>query len=229
MSRNLVSLPRLAVGFLLLAVLMSLTVSVGTPAAPVATKEPSSCKRPGHGFKATKAQIPALGRTVGVRVVPRTSSNQVGAGPTTEEGKWLMAMDPHNLPGNGRGTVMLSAHTWPDGSALGNAMLKNLHSGDRILLFGKNGEQPCYLITKRVTYRKDQVPRSTFSSGGFERMVLVTCSGTRYGPGNWSHRTVWYAKVVAPKAKPKPPPADKPPAEGGSSTLLGGVLGAVLG
>lgn len=219
---------RAAVGLLLAAMSLCLTVDAGSAAPPVATKESVPCERPGHGFKPTKARIPAVGKTVGVVVVQRTADNQVGAGPTTEAGKWLMAMDPQTRPGSGRGTVLLSAHTWPDGSALGNAMLAKLGSGDRITLVGKYGEQACYGIHKRVSYPKDDVPPEAFSANGFERLVIVTCSGKRYGPGNWSHRTIWYAKVVVPQAPP-PAPDDDAPSDDGSSSLLGGLLGGFLG
>ncbi len=213
---------RTAVGVVLAMTTLCFSVDVGSAATTAPAKTSVPCERPGHGFKPTKAKIPAVGKTVGVVLVPRTANNQVGAGPTTEEGKWLMAMDPETRPGNGRGAVLLSAHTWPDGSALGNAMLRKLGSGDRITLIGKYGEQACYGIHKRVSYPKDEVPREAFSSSGFERLVIVTCSGKRYGPGNWSHRTLWYAKIVVPK-KPAPAPAE-PPANSGSSSLLGGLL-----
>lgn len=216
---------RAAVGLLLATMTLSFTVDTGSAAPPVAAKTSVPCERPGHGFKPAKARIPAVGRTVGVVVVQRTSNNQVGAGPTTEEGKWLMAMDPKTRPGSGRGTVLLSAHTWPDGSALGNAMLKNLRSGDRITMVGKYGEQACYGIYKRVSYPKNEVPPETFSAGGFERLVIVTCSGRRNGPGNWSHRTVWYAKVVKPTTSPPAPAPDNDPEPDDSPTLLGGLLG----
>lgn len=196
-------------------------------AAPAARA--SACHRPAHGFVPNRAHIPAVGRTVRVREVPRTADNAVGAGPLTERGKWMMAMDPHNHPGSHRGSVLLSAHAWPDGSALGNAMTRDLHRGDRITLAGQDGQRACYRVTKRKSYPAENVPtREAFRTHGPERLVLVTCSGVRRGPGDWSRRTLWYARPVqAHKAAPNP--STPPPSDGGSGGLFGGLFGGLLG
>jgi hypothetical protein len=173
----------------------------------------------------TKAGIPAIGRSVKVIQVKRTSSGQIGAGPVTQSGKWLMAMDPKRHPGGHRGTVILSGHTWPDGSALGNAMLKNLWTGNGIILAGKDGKTACYRVNRRKSYPADQVPgASVFRSEGSEQVVIVACSGKRLGPGNWTRRTVWFATPWIPKPKPKPsaPPPSAPPPK---NCLLCGLLG----
>ena len=86
--------------------------SVAVPASGAEQSPPAAqataCKRPARGFVPDRARIPALGRTVRVIQVPRTRDNAVGAGPVTESGKWLMAMDPHNKPASrrGRGKIM---------------------------------------------------------------------------------------------------------------------------
>ncbi len=226
MTAHLRTARRAAVLLLLAAVTLS-TANAGSTAAPVAARK-APCERPAQGFKPAEARIPAIERTVRVIVVQRTSSNQMGAGPVTESGKWLMAMDPVNRPAGGRGTVLLSAHTWPDGSALGNAMLDKLGSGHRITLVGKYGEQACYGIYKRASYPKDEVPREAFRSGGPEQLVIVTCSGKRTSPGNWSRRTLWYAKPVTPEAPPAPT-GGTPPSDDSSDGLLGGLLGGLFG
>src|SRR5689334_11888408 len=116
-------------------------VSGGSPgdAASGAGHPAWRCKRPAHGFIPSKAQIPAIGRTVKVIQVKRKPNGQIGAGPTTEAGKWLMSMDPKTHPGGHKGSVLLAGHTWPDGSALGNAMLEDLWTGNGIVLLDDNG------------------------------------------------------------------------------------------
>jgi hypothetical protein len=139
-------------------------------------------------------------------------------------------MDPYTLPASRRGTVILSGHTWPDGSALGNAMLRNLDVGDRVRLAGTDGKRACYRIGQRISYPVGDVPyRKAFRSDGRERLVIVTCSGTRLGPGNWTHRTLWYAAPVVPR-RPTPthPPNPDPPSDD-SPSGLGGLLGGLLG
>lgn len=217
-----------------LALLTTQVVATGVgsaapaPASSAArTTDATACKRPAHGFVPSQAQIPAIGRTVQVIQVQRTSSGAVGAGPTTESGKWLMSMDPQTKPGSHKGSVLLSGHTWPDGSALGNAMLSNLQVGDGIVLVGKNGKQACYRINKRQSYPVDKVPtRKAFRQTGPEQVVIVACSGKRTSPGHWTRRTLWYATPLLP-APPAPPPTSPPPSTPPNGGLLGGLLGGL--
>lgn len=183
-----------------------------------------------------KAALPALGRTVGVIQVPRTRENAVGAGPVTTRGKWLMAMDPQTRPASGHGSVILSGHAWPDGSALGNALARDLQVGDRVRMVGRRAQQACYRVTERTSYRANQVPlRKTFRFRGPEQLVIVTCSGRRISPGHWTRRTVWYAVPVVPA--PSPPASSPAPSptggsastQSGSGGLFGGLLGGLLG
>ncbi|MCW2857787.1 MAG: hypothetical protein JWR52_3402 [Marmoricola sp.] len=203
-------------------------VSSGSATTREAGSAPTTaCKRPAHGFVPSRARIPSIGRTVKVTQVKRTSSGAIGAVPATNANKWVMSMDPKTRPASRHGSVLLAGHTWPDGSALGNAMLANLEPGDQIVLLGANGKQACYQITERESYPVKHVPaKKAFRSNGPERVVIVACSGTRLGPGNWSERTIWYGSPVTPKAPPPPPPPppSTPPPSGG---LLGGLLGGL--
>lgn len=243
MARNRVVL-RASVGLVSLAMSQGLVAAVGPASArAIAAGEAATtvksvkaqnakkapCQRPARGFVPNRAKIAAIGRTVRVIQVKRTKDGAVGAGPTTEAGKWLMAMDPETRPSSRRGSVLLSGHTWPDGSALGNAMLKNLRTGHNVVLAGKNGKRACYRITERTQYRNDDVPRNrAFRYWGSEQLVIVTCSGKRISPGNWSHRTIWYAKPVIPKKTAAPAPSN-PPSEEKPPNLLGGLLGGLFG
>jgi hypothetical protein len=224
-------LKRAAFGLVLVALALGLTAGAGSAAAPraAATAETMTCKLPSHSFVPGQATIPALRRQVRVIQVERTSDNQMGKGPVTEEGKWLMAMDPHNRPGSRRGSVLLSGHTWPDGSALGNAMLASVGSGDRIVLTGKAGEKICYGIYERKSYPADEVPSNqVFRNSGPEQMVFVACSGKRTSPGHWTRRTLWFAKPVVTKPASSPTPSQPPP-DDDSSSLLGGLFGGLFG
>lgn len=217
-----------AAGLVLVLGGVGLVVDLGPATATDAPRAAAqTCKRPGHGFVPNRASIPAIGRTVKVIQVKRKKNNKVGAGPTTTAGKWLMAMDPEIKPGRHKGTVKLSGHTWPDGSALGNAMLNNLWEGDGIVLKGKNGKQACYRITKRQSYPRDKAPRQAMRSTGPERVVIVSCSGKRLGPGNWTRRTLWYASPAVPPRPPKPAPSTSPTPDSGSDPGLFGILGVL--
>jgi hypothetical protein len=217
----------LALTALLLAPALAAGVLAARGTAATTSGSTISCRRPGHGFTPATATLPSLGRTVQVIQVPRKSDGQIGAGPLTTQGKWLMAMDPQTHPGAHRGSVLLAGHTWPDGSALGNAMLNSLHVGDGIVLTGAHGSRACYVVTHETSYPVDQVPNHRlFRPNGPERVVIVACSGRRLGPGNWDHRTVWIAAPLTPRPAP-PAPSSSPTPTPSSGGLLGGLLGGL--
>ena len=169
--------------------------SADAPAPP--SRAARACVSPPAPFHPSTASIPPIGRSVRVVRVRRTASGAVGTPPVSRRGKWLMGLDPQALPGDGEGTVIMAAHTWPDGSALGNALLRSLRAGDRLEL-GNGSAVACYQVTQRKEYGAAKVPRrKAFRWWGPEQLVIVVCSGTRLGPGRWTHRTVWYATPVA--------------------------------
>ncbi|WGX97363.1 class F sortase [Nocardioides sp. L-11A] len=185
------------------ALTVSLAAALGgvvVPGADATTAErvrvAAACATPAGPFSPTTTSIPAIGRSVGVVRVRRTPSGAVGTPPVTKRGKWLMGLDPQVRPGGGKGTVILAAHTWPDNSALGNALLRSFAVGDRLLL-ANGSATACYQVTKRKKYRATKVPRKkAFRWWGPEQLVIVVCSGKRLGPGRWTHRTIWYATPV---------------------------------
>lgn len=100
-------------------------------------------------------------------------------------------------PGDRRGNVLLNTHTWPDGSALGNAMLDGLDRGDRIVLKGSSGARLCYQVTRRVEVLASKRFPAYYREDGPPQIAFIVCSGTRSGAGEWSHRTIWFARPVA--------------------------------
>ena len=119
-----------------------------------------------------------------------------GTPPISSWGKSVVAWSRSDAkPGSYWGNVLLNAHTWPDGSALGNRMLSNLQVGSLIIMYG-GGRHLCYRVTQRVVYnpRGKRMMKQYYNWRDRSKLALVVCSGKRLGPGNWSKRTVWYAK-----------------------------------
>jgi hypothetical protein len=185
-----------------LAVALAGAVVPGASAAsavPAPQPRSAACASPAAPFTPATAGIPAIGRSVGVVRVRRTASGAVGTPPVSKRGKWLMGLDPQVRPGDGEGTVIMVAHTWPDSSALGNALLRSLVVGDRLVLANGNGSATaCYQVTQRRQYGATRIPRKkAFRWWGPEQLVIVVCSGKRLGPGRWTHRTLWFADPVS--------------------------------
>jgi hypothetical protein len=128
---------------------------------------------------------------------PRDADDIPGTPPLTTAGKELFGWDRAQgiRPGDPRGNVIVNAHTWPDGSALGNRLLAELARGDRVYVRGA-GARLCYRVTERVEVpAEDGLPRY-YAKTGPPRLAILVCSGRRLGPGIWTKRTVWFASLV---------------------------------
>ena len=90
--------------------------------------------------------------------------------------------------------MLLNAHTWPDGSALGNQLLERPapRRPDR-----RPGNRPvqklCYRVTRRVEVLATAGVPDYYSRTGTPQLAIIVCSGRRLGPGQWEKRTIWYA------------------------------------
>jgi hypothetical protein len=168
----------------------------GTPLpAPVPTP---TCSTALGALLPTSVSIPGVANKITVLALPRDSNNVPGTPPLTSLGKTEMAFDLGSgiKPGDPSGNALLNAHTWPDGSALGNKLLAKLQKGDQIVVHGALG-QICYRVNDRVEVPADDNGKRYFATSGQPQIALVVCSGKRIGPGDWTMRTIWYASPVA--------------------------------
>jgi hypothetical protein len=169
--------------------------------APSLAAEPATSLSRGPGcdavsrpFAPRAITIPGVARAAAVVAPPRDANGVPGTPPLTAEGKAVFAWDREQgiRPGDAAGNVLLNAHTWPDGSALGNRLLAALHRGDRIVVRGA-GARLCYRVTERVEVLAVRGLPRYYTSDGPPQLAIVVCSGRRLGPGVWEKRTVWFA------------------------------------
>lgn len=149
-------------------------------------------------FKPVSLSMPGVGQ---VRVLAlRALRNGVPrALPLTHVGKTSIAWDrPGFRPGSRSGHVLMNAHVWPDGSAIGNRFNAAAHLGKIIKVKGAKGQVQCYRLSKRIFKRPTRrfAKRYYGSVNSRPRLAILTCAGVRRGPGDWSHRSVWFAKPI---------------------------------
>ena len=143
--------------------------------------------------------MPGATRGAGIVTPPRDANGIPGTPPLTTYGKSVFAWDSQQgtRPGGKAGNVLLNAHTWPDGSALGNRLLAALHRGRP---GGRPGRRRPALLQGHRAGRgaggHPDVP--LLRPEGPARLAILVCSGTRLGPGVWTKRTVWFASPVQP-------------------------------
>jgi hypothetical protein len=165
------------------------------PVLPAPAPAPAPACTTAHGpFLPTEVSLPGLDEQVPVLPLRRDANNVPGVPPLTSLGKAEMAFDLGSgiRPGGSQGNALLNAHTWPDGSALGNRLLDGLHKGDQIVLQGSSGKL-CYKVTDRVEVPATDPGKRYYDTKGDPQIALVVCSGKRLGPGHWTMRTIWYA------------------------------------
>ncbi len=166
-------------------------------AAPTSRKRPPCPTTVRRTFAPKVVSIPGTVRRAFVVTPPRVGIVP-GAPPLTSAGKWQVAWDRKwpIRPGARQGNVLMNAHVWPDGSALGNAMLARLGVGDRIVVKGLT-RTLCYRVTKEIEVSPREALRRYYSVSGPPRLAIVVCSGRRLGPGVWEKRTIWFARPQA--------------------------------
>ena len=175
-------------------------VATATP-TPTPSPSPTATSPCANGatepFKPTRVTISGVIRNAKVLALPRDSRNVPLVPPTAAVGKTQVAWDrpPGIMPGSPKGNVLLNAHTWPDGSALGNKMLKRLDEGERIILRG-DGAILCYEVDQRIEVRASRGFPAYYDREGPPKVAFLVCSGKRLGPGEWTHRTIWFASPV---------------------------------
>jgi len=191
------------VGMLVTGVLLAsgfaVTGGIAEPLLPTAHPAASKrCPEPSRPFVPKSISIPGVDKHSTVLALRRDRRNVPGTPPLTDRGKTQFAWDKKSniKAGSPRGNVKLNAHTWPDGSALGNRLLRRLHKGQRIVAHGADGQRLCYKVTRRFQIDGDRGYPPYFSTTGKPKLAILVCSGRRRGPGNWSHRTIWYAAPV---------------------------------
>lgn len=162
---------------------------------PTPTSEPDArCTALGP-FPPERIVIPGV-LEAGVVAVPRDENDVTGVLPLSDKERFAWDMAPSVQPGQRHGNVLLNTHTWADGSAAGNRLLDELEEGMRIVLRG-SGQRQCYEVDRRIEVPAAEGYPPYYADDGPHRVAIIVCSGERTGPGEWSHRTIWFAGAVA--------------------------------
>jgi hypothetical protein len=167
-----------------------------TPPAPEPKPTNPSCSTAHQPFVPYSMNIENVADGIPVVALHRVNGHP-GTPPLSNEGKRQVAfdLDSGTRPGDASGNSLFNAHTWPDGSALGNRLLADLQEGDRITVRGDTGRL-CYKVTDRVEVSEYDTGKRYYAQNGRPQLAIVACSGRRLGPEHWTKRTIWYASPV---------------------------------
>lgn len=159
---------------------------------------PSGCEPSPRPFRPSVVRIADLDVRAGVVARGRDAQGVPRTPPVTPRGLWQFAWDTWSgiRPGDQYGVVKLNAHTAPGGKALGNRLINRLRVGQRIVVSGASGQRLCYQVTSKYTVPAKRRLLAYYETAGRPKLGILVCSGKRLGPGNWTHRTIWFAKPL---------------------------------
>jgi hypothetical protein len=170
-----------------------------TSEQPTTVRRKKGCGTVAKPFAPRRISVPGVTRGAAVITPPRDANNVPGTPPVSNAGKVVFAWDTAQgtEPGGRHGNVLLNAHTWPDGTALGNHLLAGLHKGGRIIVHGAGSKELCYKVTEQVEVLASVGLPRYYDTKGPPQLAILVCSGQRLGPGEWTKRTVWFASPAA--------------------------------
>lgn len=189
----------LVTGVLLAAVLATVTPAAGAVAADAEEPGTVVCPAVEQPFAPRALRIPGVVGRTKVLALGRDRQGTPRTPPLTDRGKWQLGWDKKSRikPGSDHGVIRMNAHTYPHdgtyGLALGNRLLAELRKGDLIVATGRGGDRLCYKVTRIMRVRATKSVPAYYTSAGKPRLAILVCSGKRRGPGDWSHRTIWFA------------------------------------
>ncbi len=173
-------------------------VSASASAAPtahsVATADGGCSRMTSGSFKPVAVSVPSVGK---VKVTARPG--YVAAPPLTTSGKAVFGWGKAGTRASAaKYHLLLSAHAWPDNSALGNKLNATLRDGDVVKVLGARGQVQCYRISlRRVAEEGPGLRKLYFGDDSKHRLAILTCAGERLGPGRWTLRSVWIGRPIA--------------------------------
>ncbi len=151
-------------------------------------RTPVACRAGSGAFTPTSISVAGVTTGSPVVAVPRDSNGVFGVPPLTTAGREPVRLGRARGPpcGSPAGVVLLDAHTWPDGSALGNRLLDGLQTGGRLVVRGASGETVCYDVARReqvtAETRCPTVPLRGPAPAGRRRLLGGTTRAGRLEP-----------------------------------------------
>ena len=168
-------------------------------AQAVADTPPAGCVSDPHPIVGSTVTFDRLGRTM-----PLESRGLAADGspatPSDNQGYTLAWFDQGPQVGSAAGHVILTAHTFRYGGALGNDMNRGaMQPGDIIRITDTIGTTVCYSFTQALKINlADYAPDSKvlYSTTGDPFLVVVVCADYPIGDGEPTARMLYYARLL---------------------------------
>ena len=165
--------------------------TLAIPAGCASTPSPtvgSTITFDGHG-----RSLPMLALSVDADGAPAT--------PPNNEGFTVAWFNQGPMVGSRRGNVILTAHTFRYGGALGNELNRGLlHTGDIIRISDASGSTVCYEFTRALKINvADYDPKSSilYDPTGNPQIVLVVCADYPLTSGEPAARMLYFARLIS--------------------------------
>lgn len=204
----------LAVVAVMLLVGMITYTTLFEPKTPSSTNTPDTSQsqttqpvEPGctnfHGSMTapTQMKVDAMAVESPMVVVDQDEDGNPGA-PDPDDGFTTAWYQRSAAPGQTKGNVILTIHTYSKGTALGNELLDfrhGLEEGDVLKITDVDGNQVCYQYTgQRKVWVNDYDPDSGIfhNLDGPPQLAIMVCDDWDKASQVWKSRVIFYAKKV---------------------------------
>ncbi|WP_394276755.1 class F sortase [Luteococcus sp.] len=171
------------------------------PSGAASPAPPAGCSTDFSRMTPTRATVGDLVRDTPVLSLGVAKDGSVATPPFSQPN----SIGWYNLgprPGDVTGKVVLTAHTFRNGGALGNAMHASkdgLRPGDVIRISDASGRTLCYRYTTSTKIAvKDYDPDSTvlYDAKGRHQLAIVTCWDFDARREHWDSRIIYYAEPI---------------------------------
>lgn len=173
-----------------------------TPAASATPGLPAGCTASPSPMVPTRIEVGSRGVDSPVLSLGMADDGSI-ATPPFDQPRSVGWFNQGPRPGSSQGKVVLTAHTFHAGGALGNQLVdadQGLHPGDVIRLRDANGQVQCYrYAAAQKIMVKDYDPSSTaiYDTTGRPMLAIVVCWDWEPSTRFWASRIVFYATPMA--------------------------------
>ncbi|WP_148060582.1 class F sortase [Luteococcus japonicus] len=173
----------------------------GRPPGPSASSLPEGCSTSASPLVPTRITLGDVASDAPVMSLG-LAADGTAAAPPKDQPKTVGWYNLGPRPGSDKGKVVLTAHTYHRGGALGNALNseQGLRLGDVIRLTDASGRTLCYRHTRTAKVMvKDYDPKSTvlYDDHGAPMLAIVICWDYERSTKFWASRIIFYAEPLA--------------------------------
>lgn len=181
------------------------TPGQGASASPVDGGVPEGCDPTPKDITPTKIKFDSVDVDTHVLSLGYDETTGAAMAPPDKDAYGVAWLDEGPAPGSDEGNVVLSAHTYHRGTALGNVLYDEntgLKAGDIIRMSDDDGNTVCYRFRESLKvwvedYNADPSANVLYDFKGRPQIAIVVCWNWDWQQGASLSRIIFYADLIS--------------------------------